>query len=511
MKDLAAALAAGGVGAAFGVPGSGASLALLTELEGLGLPVVGVAHEAAAVMMAGGFGRLSGALACAVSIKGPGLANMLPGLALARSENWPLLSLAEAYEPGSRFRMHKRLDHRAASAPFVKAHATLAGPGVPELLALARAETPGPVHLDLATSAAEAAPTEAGTEVASVPAEAILRQIDGSRRPLVIAGGVAARRPWGGRLGALRVPVLTTVAAKGVLDERGPFAAGVYTGDGGPAAPERALLAECDLVVGLGLRAGEVLQVERLRAPLALADVAARPQVAGWDAACLAGASDAEMAGILDALSGSSWGEDAVAGSVGSLRDRLTADAWLPGAVFAALERCLPDQATLVVDTGLFCTAAEHVFRARTPRSFLASANARFMGVALPMALGAALGARERPVVVCAGDGGLPPYLAEWRLAVSRRLRVLLLLMSDGGYGSVALAAGERGRATSLLDVPLRSWRAAVEAMGCPAVGCRDLGAFEAEVGRWLGEGGPRFVELAFPRERYRRSLEGIR
>src|SRR6185295_6967163 len=88
---------------------------------------------------------------------------------------------------------------------------------------------------------------------------ALLDRVAKAERPLVIAGTLAIRAGWSQALSKLTIPVFTTAAAKGLIDESLPHAGGVYTGVGLDLAPERALLPECDLVIGLGLRTNEVL------------------------------------------------------------------------------------------------------------------------------------------------------------------------------------------------------------------------------------------------------------
>src|SRR4029450_6566170 len=107
--------------------------------------------------MAGALARRSGTLGCAISIKGPGFANMLGGLLVDFYEQLPVLSVAEAFGPSvAASRMHKRLDHETAGRAFTKAYATLGDPRgtVATLAGIARAEIPGPVHLDLFDEAA---------------------------------------------------------------------------------------------------------------------------------------------------------------------------------------------------------------------------------------------------------------------------------------------------------------------------------------------------------------------
>ena len=88
---LADALVERGLRHAFGVTGSGASMALIMGLESRGVAYHGVAHEAAAAIMAGTVASTSGRPSVSISIKGPGLANMLPGVAFNHFEGNPAL------------------------------------------------------------------------------------------------------------------------------------------------------------------------------------------------------------------------------------------------------------------------------------------------------------------------------------------------------------------------------------------------------------------------------------
>ena len=97
---------------AFGVPGGGPSLALVDALAKQGAEFITTGHETTAALMAGAVARQTGAPSLAVTIKGPGFANLAPGLLANAYEGFPMLSVSEAYDttkPGPR--RHKWLDH----------------------------------------------------------------------------------------------------------------------------------------------------------------------------------------------------------------------------------------------------------------------------------------------------------------------------------------------------------------------------------------------------------------
>lgn len=515
---LADGLRRSGVSAAFGVPGSGLSWQLLSALAERGTPFHGVAHEGAGAIMAGAFSRVSQTVGCAISIKGPGLANLLPGMLSNAYERWPVVSVAEAYGPASPpARMHKRLDQHALVAPVAKAYATLGDPldTAVRLTDIAREESPGPVHLDLFAEAAPGrlwrAPSARAPGAAPAVAEA-RRLVGQARRPVVIVGSLATRAPWGAMLSTLRVPVFTTVASKGALDERSPWSAGVFTGDGKSLTPECRILPEADLVIGLGLRNLEVLSPKPFAAPSVLLDCVGPDVMTGFAPSAAHDAADStDFEEVIASIAHLTWGDEIVAASAASLRSWLTANEWLPGALFDALQGELPPTTRLVTDTGLFCTVAEHVWRAPASDRFIASANGRFMGTGVPMAIGAALADRASPVVCAVGDGGMAMYAAEVRIAVAERLPVLFVLMSDGRYGSIASAASSPNLLLDAVTIARPSWHRAIAALGCEAVAARALPAAVDAASAWRPSSGPLFIEAVFEPTSYAAMTADVR
>jgi acetolactate synthase-1/2/3 large subunit len=443
---------------------------------------------------------------------------MLGGLLVDFYEQMPVLSVAEAFGPSvPASRMHKRLDHETASRAFTKAYATLGDPRgtVATLAGIARAEIPGPVHLDLFEEAAgvlhERVTPDPATDGSERVWSALRARLAQSEHPVVIAGALAARRAWGARLAELRVPVFTTLAAKGVLDETAPFAAGVFTGDGRELSPEARILPEADLVVGLGLRNAEVLGARPFSCDLAIVDVVGGRTAGGFAPALISRVGGDESFGeALDVLRGKDWGRERVAKATAGVRRHLAGDEWLPGVLYRHLERELPAIGCLVVDTGYFCTVAEHAWQARSAAAFLCSANGRSMGTALPSAIAAALADRSAPTVCVMGDGGAM-YVADLRIAVAEALPVLFLLLSDGRYGSVADATSVVDASRRATTIARPSWFRAVEALECPAEQVKDEAAFVTALRRWDWRRGPLFLEAPFDPERYATMMRGVR
>lgn len=496
----------------FGITGSGPSLRLISTMEDLGARYHPVSHEAAAAIMAGAVGRINQEPAASVSIRGPGLVNQLPGIALNHFETAPAVSISEAMGPEvPAHRMHKRVDQHTILNPVIKARASLGQlDSVGSLLAVTTAEVPGPVHVQLCEE-----PSAVVTKDPTIPGDLaaetqMLEMIEQSERPVVIAGSLALRRPWGRCLADCQAPVFTTAAGKGAIDESLPQAVGVYTGSGGALAPESGLSQHADLIVGLGLRNTEVLSAKAFGIPTLIVDEIGGAYHDGFEPETVLIAPEASSFDrVLETLTRKGNATEALMPLVLSMLDILhAAGDWLPATVFSSLNE-LDLSYALVLDTGDFCTVGEHVWQASPERPFLGSSNSRFMGAGIPTAIGAAIARPGLPVICVVGDGGIRMYPSEIRLAVAERLPICFVLMTDGRFASVANGAGTWASKRALeIDGP--SWWRSAQIFGCDSTLVSSQLEFERAMNGW-GRDGPLFLETVFSPVRYARMASELR
>jgi thiamine pyrophosphate-dependent acetolactate synthase large subunit-like protein len=101
------------------------------------------------------------------------------------------------------------------------------------------------------------------------------------------------------------------------------------------------------------------------------------------------------------------------------------------------VERALPEERTLVLDAGRFALHAWRLMHVPKPRAYVHTASFGSIGMGMGNAVGAALGAPERPVVLVIGDGGLMlGGLTEFSSAVRHKLDVVVVLLNDSAYGA---------------------------------------------------------------------------
>jgi acetolactate synthase-1/2/3 large subunit len=433
---------------------------------------------------------------------------MAAGLATCRLELFPVVGVCEAYDSGVPSTSgHKRIDQQGFARSIAKKSTNLSAGtvGVRDTIDLATVEAPGPVLIELARSTAS--PETHDSPPILQNSEVMLSHIDRSKRPVVIAGSLAIRLGLSGHLNRLRIPVFTTAAAKGAVDESLPRAAGVYTGVGLDLAPERAILAVADLVIGVGLRAGEVLSFAPITGPSIMID-AIQPEYS--DAAVIPVTVDA-LSDLWNALEGYDWGEDLVQDAHDNLTAHLMAQPFLPAHCYRAVNRQFGGKCRIVLDTGYFCTIGEHVARVIDPSRYLSSGMGRSMGASLPMAVAAALHDRDLPTILAVGDGGIGMFFSELRLAVAAGAPLLVILMSDGGFGSIRAAARLSGLTEKPLITSQPGWRSACDGIGMWSAEAADETSFADALAAWSSYRGPGMINVSFEPNVYRDMTARVR
>lgn len=147
-------LQAHGVTHVFGIPGAKID-SLFVALKHSGIELILCRHEQNAAFMAAAFGRLTGKIGVCVATSGPGVTNLVTGLATATSEGDPVLAIGGEVPVAERLKKtHQSLNTTDLMRPATKFSAEILSPAsVDELLgkAIREAESgrPGAVFLSL--------------------------------------------------------------------------------------------------------------------------------------------------------------------------------------------------------------------------------------------------------------------------------------------------------------------------------------------------------------------------
>src|ERR1700720_3331473 len=114
-----------GVTHIFGVPGAKIDK-IFDSLVDSKIKTVVCRHEQNAAFIAGGIGRMTGKAGVAIATSGPGVSNLVTGLATANSEGDPVVALGGAVATGETLKqIHQTMDAVSILKPVTKFSATV--------------------------------------------------------------------------------------------------------------------------------------------------------------------------------------------------------------------------------------------------------------------------------------------------------------------------------------------------------------------------------------------------
>src|SRR6201986_5441067 len=127
-KLVVSALEAQGVTHVFGIPGAKID-AVFNALVDSSIQTVVCRHEQNAAFIAGGIGRMTGKAGVAIATSGPGVSNLVTGLATANTEGDPVIALGGAVALSDRLKkIHQTMDSVSLCKPVTKYSAEVDSP-----------------------------------------------------------------------------------------------------------------------------------------------------------------------------------------------------------------------------------------------------------------------------------------------------------------------------------------------------------------------------------------------
>jgi len=448
----------------FGLPGTH-NLELVNALIDSPINNILVTSELCAVFMADGYARATGRVGVCIAIPGPGLTNMITGLAEAFLDSSPIVVIVTTTtEDGYTFHTHE-IPQLATVKPVVKGIFEVDdGTKIPEIISqafhLASCEEPGPVVVEILNSVLKSKSDfsrfvpPAGVAV-SLPdtrqrIEEIVKMINGAGQCGIYVGKGAQSSSEKVRQLAehLSAPVATTISGKGVLAEDHELSVGFGFGPAGLKAAE-AVFKRCDVVLAMGVKFSEMSAGKWLKFPGALIHIDSnRNNLNRNYNAKLALCQDvgAALEAILSQLAGTAKksNPDLIQeiksqkqAHLKSLRSALSPKGIHPSCFFYRLGQTLNRQATVVTDCGAHQLWATTDYCATTPNSFLSPSDYQAMGFGIPAAIGASLGCPEKCTVCVCGDGGFLMTGFEMLTAVRNNLNLAVAIFNDGALGHI--------------------------------------------------------------------------
>jgi acetolactate synthase-1/2/3 large subunit len=477
-------LAAEGVETMFGII-DGTYFGLYSSLPTVGIDLVSPRHETGAAHMAGTYARLTGQLGVCMASNGPGVANVLPGVAVENGEGNRVLLLTSSRRTGighpDRGGTYQYFDQTAVTRPMTKwSGRVTARDRIPELLRralrLSFRGRPGVVHLDVPEDIINGTgdfdestvrPPHAYRRHRRLVPDPVLveRAADAlvdARAPLLHAGyGVyhAGAETELARLAELLVaPVTTSWAGRGAVPETSPHAIPMTAID-----LTDTVRGEADAVLTVGSRLGETdwwgkppnwgrpadqthIQVDvddevlGMNKPVDIALLAdARTALAALADAVEERGSRADLPARRARLTGyrDSWATERARLDKALADDR---EPLHPARVPSIAQQVLPRDTIWVFDGGNTAVWANFYHEARVPRSVVSTFKFGHLGAGVSQALGARVAAPDRTVCCILGDGAFGMHPQEIETAVRHDLPVIYLVLADRQWGMVKMS-----------------------------------------------------------------------
>ncbi|MEM7407194.1 MAG: thiamine pyrophosphate-binding protein [Pseudomonadota bacterium] len=456
--QIAAQLKSAGVERVFSLSGN-QIMCLYDALFGVGMEIVHVRHEAAAVHMADAWARVTGQVGIALVTAGPGHANALSALYTARTEDVPVVLLS-GHSPTHLLGKgaFQEMDQAAMAAPVCKGAWTpmtdvALAQAIPAAIELATAGRPGPVQIsmpvDLLDGPAVAGVSEtAATAAPEPPADVadVAALLADAERPLVLAGPAAMRAPASQALRELEargVPTLGLESPRGLRDP----AAGAFA----EVLPKADLIVLCEKALDFTLAFGasatfaadvRIVDIQPDHELAALTARAAGDRLAG----ALTCTASAALVSLVDAMPAQapahlrSWQSEVDAAA------RYRPEAWAawpqaadaalhPVALFAEVQRQMDafGDWTLVADGGEIGQWAQACLRAPVR---VINGVAGAIGGGIPFGIATQLARPDVPTLVVVGDGTFGFHLAELDTAARHGVPLTVLVGNDARWNA---------------------------------------------------------------------------
>tara|TARA_R110002051_G_scaffold71810_1_gene129724 strand:- start:2559 stop:4292 length:1734 start_codon:yes stop_codon:yes gene_type:complete len=465
-------LLAEGVDTLYGYPG-GAIMPVYDELYKYQDKInhILTRHEQGATHAAQGYARVSGKVGVAIATSGPGATNLITGIADAQIDSTPMVCITGQVASnllGSD--AFQETDIIGISTPVTKWNFQVTKASeIPEVLAkafyIARSGRPGPVLIDITKDAQFAEldfKYKKCTAIRSykpVPklnlsdVEAAAALINNAKKPFIVWGqGVIlgkAEAEFKAVVEKSGIPAAWTILGVSAIPTEHPLNVGMV-GMHGNYAPNM-LTNECDLLIAIGMRFDDRVtgdlntyakQAKVIHFEIDPAEVNKNVNA---DLAVLGDSKEslAALLPLLDTKEHTDWHQrfkdlyqieydKIISEDIHPTKEGLTM-----GEVLEGINTVSKGDAVIVSDVGQHQMIACRYAKFNHSKSNITSGGLGTMGFALPAAIGAQMGAPDRPVVAIIGDGGYQMTIQELGTIFQTKVPVKIVVLNNEFLGMV--------------------------------------------------------------------------
>jgi pyruvate oxidase len=456
---ILAQLASWGVKRMYGVAGD----ATLSFIEAIGkqnaIKYIATRHESAAAFMGSAEGKCTNRLAVCVATSGPGMVNMLNGIADAAADHVPMLVITgqvKTNKVGTEAKQY--VEQQQMIAPLAVYSASLLHPestvAVLHKAILEAFSKKGVAHVSVPKDIFKALCSNSVHPPVGVlwnEKRQDLHQLDqatmylsSAQKPMLVIGEGArgASEQIVQIAESLQAGIIETLGAKGVVPFQHPLNLGGI-GEGGTNESRQTLLqADCVLAIGANWWPEGFVpkQTSVIHIDISPTSIEAHPEVV-----CGLLGDASEVLGLLQEkvrqqAQGKENQREGWYQKVQEAKKKITqkldqermivASPITPQKVISALDQTVAADALMVIDTGDHTIWFNRIFRAKQ-QQVLYSGKWRTMGFGLPAAISAKLNYPEKQVVALVGDGCFSMTMMELSTAVRYGVPITVVIVNN--------------------------------------------------------------------------------
>ena len=536
-QSLVRSLEAAGVDTVFGIPGGAILPAYDPLMDSAQIRHVLVRHEQGAGHAAEGYAQATGRVGVCMATSGPGATNLVTPIADAHMDSVPIVAITgQVPSAAIGTDAFQEADIRGITMPITKHNFLVTDPDeIPRTIAeafhIASTGRPGPVLVDVAKDALQAATTFHWPSTLDLPGyrpvsrphakqvrEAARLVVEARRPVLYVGGGVLKARAWA-ELRALAeltgIPVVTTLMARGAFPDSHRLHLGMPGMHGTVAAVTA--LQKADLLIGLGVRFDDrvtgklssfapgatVIHADIDPAEISKNRTADVPIVGDCRdvIADLVVAVQAEYDGGRRGDYAAWWSQVESWRTTYPLGYETPDDGSLaPQFVIERLGRIAGPDALYVAGVGQHQMWAAQFISYENPNTWLNSGGLGTMGYAVPAAMGAKVGRPDATVWAIDGDGCFQMTNQELATCAINDIPIKVAIINNGSLGMVrqwqTLFYNQRYSNTDLRGARARAPGATeripdfvklAEAYGCEGLRCEQASDVDATIEKAMG------------------------
>ena len=489
-----------GVQVVFGMPG--AHLLELTDSI-IDSPIrnILITSELSAAFMADGYARATGKVGTCIAIPGPGLTNMITGLAEALVDSSPLVLVVVGIDQSEKaFHLHE-IKQLETVRPVVKKIITIQmgteiPSGIAEAFYLAADGEPGPVVVEIPRQILRGTaeyrvyskidrkgPTgDDQSKIAQITDMLINARLCGIYAG---KGALSASEQVKHIAELLSIPVATNISGKGVIPEDHELAVGFGFGPSGSSTAEK-IFNQCDVVLALGCKFSEMSTGKWfMKVPSSLIHIDTNRDVfnKNYPATITLCEDIAYATGqILRGLKGVEREKNVKL--IEQIKREKTKELKKgkkpsqgkihPSRFFYQLRNVVSRDTVLVTDCGNHQLWAILDWVTLEPRTFITPSDYQAMGFGIPAAIGASIGSPNKQVICICGDGGFLISGFEILTALREKRRVAIVIFNDRALGLIKIMQQKIYGRTESVDFECPDYSSLAQAFGSDYIEIRN-------------------------------------